>query len=154
MTNVGDSRAYTYHKATNQLIQQSEDHSHVEDLYRAGLIQKRDDMRFHMQSNVITQHIGMVEDYDRALTPNTWIIPNQDYDQLILVSDGVSDCLSDQDILVITQRTPREKLAQMLVSSALENTSTARPQLSRKTYYNQITGGKDNTSAVVFDNDR
>ena len=154
VTNVGDSRAYTYHKATNQLIQQSEDHSHVERLYQAGLITKRDDMRFHMQSNVITQHIGMQEDYDRVLIPNTWLVPNQDYDQLILVSDGVSDCLSDQDILVITQRTPREQLAQMLVSRALENTSVARPQLSRNAYYDRVNGGKDNTSAVVLDNER
>lgn len=153
VTNVGDSRAYTYHKATNQLIQQSEDHSQVELLYQAGLIQQRDDMRFHKRSNTITQHIGMRESYDRVLSPNTWLIPNQDYDQLILVSDGVSDCLSDQDILVITQRTPRERLAQMLVAGALENTSIARPQLSREVFYDRIPGGKDNTSVVTFDND-
>ena len=154
VTNIGDSRAYTYNRATNQLIQQSEDHSLVEQLYNAKMIKRRDDMRFHQHSNSITQYIGMQEDQSRSFAPNTWLIDNLGYDQLLLVSDGVSDCLSDAEILVITKKTPREKLAQMLVSRALDNVSVARPELPRDLYYDKIYGGKDNTSAVTFDNER
>ena len=147
ISNVGDSRAYVYSDRTKELTQISEDESMVEILYKTKEIETRDDMRFHRDSNKILQHIGEAGE----IIPKMCIVPNEDYDKLILVSDGVSDCLSDKDILAITRRTPREQLAQMLVQSALDNISYARPELSREEYYSQILGGKDNTTAAVFD---
>ena len=147
ISNVGDSRAYAYSDKTKELTQVSEDESLVEILYKTREIKNRDDMRFHKESNRILQHIGI----PGQLKSKTCIIPNEDYDKLILVSDGVSDCLSDKDILAITKRTPREQLAQMLVQSALNNISYARPELSKSEYYSQILGGKDNTTAAVLD---
>lgn len=147
VSNIGDSRAYVYSNKTKDLTQISEDESLVEILYKTKEIKNRDDMRFHKDSNRILQHIGM----SGELHSKTSIIPNEDYDKLILVSDGVSDCLSDKDILAITRKTPREQLAQMLVQSALDSISYARPELSRDEYYSQILGGKDNTTAAVLD---
>ena len=147
VSNIGDSRAYVYSDKTKELTQVSEDESLVEILYKTKQIKNRDDMRFHKDSNKILQHIGA----SGEVVPRTCIIPNEDYDKLILVSDGVSDCLSDKDILTITKRTPREQLAQMLVQSALDNISYARPELSKEEYYSQISGGKDNTTAAVLD---
>ena len=147
ISNVGDSRAYIYSDRTKDLTQVSEDESLVEALYKMGEIEKRDDMRFHKSSNGIFQHIGKLG----RINPKTKRISNHSYDKLILVSDGVSDCLSDKDILTITARTPRNKLAQMLVQGALDKISYARPELSREDYYSRIDGGKDNTTAAVFD---
>ena len=147
ISNVGDSRAYIYSDRTKDLTQVSEDESLVEALYKMGEIKTRDDMRFHKGSNGIFQYIGKLGRID----PKTKKIPNHSYDKLILVSDGVSDCLSDKDILTITARTPRNKLAQMLVQGALDKISYARPELSREDYHSKIDGGKDNTTAAVFD---
>lgn len=147
VANIGDSRAYCYSERGNILTQVSTDDSFVEKLYKIGEIEDRDDMRFHKDSNKILQCIGGADD----VKPIMGIVANRSYDKLILLSDGVTDCLSDKDIWTITSRTSRENLAQMLVQSALENTSYARPGLSMETYYSKIDGGKDNTTAVVLD---
>lgn len=147
ISNIGDSRAYCYSERGNILTQVSTDDSIVEKLYRIGEVENRDDMRFHKDGNKILQCIGGSSE----LKPITSIVANRSYDKLILLSDGVTDCLSDKDIWTITSRTSRENLAQMLVQSALENTSYARPGLPMETYYSKIDGGKDNTTAVVLD---
>lgn len=148
VSNIGDSRAYTYSAKKRELKQVSQDESLVEVLYKTGEISRRDDMRFHKESNGIFQHIGSAG----KVIPKIQIVRNKDYDKLILVSDGVSDCLSDESIWAITEKTPREQLAQKLVESALNTISYARPELSREVYNSQILGGKDNTTAAVLDN--
>ncbi len=147
ISNVGDSRAYAYSDRTNTLTQISKDDSVVEMLYKVNEIKDRDDMRFHKDGNKILQCIGGKDE----IKPSTIIVENTDYDRLIFASDGVTDCLSDKDICVITKKTPRDKLAQTLVQHALENTSYARQGLSADDYFARIDGGKDNTTAVVFD---
>lgn len=147
ISNIGDSRAYMYSAKNKELKQVSQDDSMVEVLYKTGEISRREDMRFHIQSHRILQSIG---DASKVI-PRIKIVSNKSYDKLILVSDGVSDCLSDKTIWAITQRTPREQLAQKLVESALNVISYARPELSREFYNAQITGGKDNTTVAVLD---
>ena len=82
--------------------------------------------------------------------PSILTIPN-DYDVLILVSDGVSDCMSEKDIMAITEQTPRDEIAKKLVEFALENNSEIRQALKGNPNYNEsVKGGKDNTTAAVY----
>lgn len=155
IVNVGDSRAYTYDKKKNQLIQHSKDHSLVEELYKAGFIKSRDDMRFHMRANSITQYIGILENtVDIKFTPAITQIPNRDYNVLLLFSDGVTDFMSDEDILVVTQNTKKRDLAKKIIDIAMENVSTPSTELPKAYYRDERVGGGDNLSAVVLNKPR
>ncbi|MGN1298556.1 MAG: PP2C family protein-serine/threonine phosphatase [Candidatus Scatovivens sp.] len=147
IANVGDSRAYAL--AGTELEMITEDQSVANDHYKLGIIQEKDDMRFYRKSNIIKQHIGMRDD----IRPNYYILRNQDYDSILLFSDGVTDCLSDSDILAVTRRTDRRQLAKALVDKALVTDSKAREGLDPKYYAKDILGGKDNATAAVFSNE-
>lgn len=140
--NIGDSRTYI-HK-DGELRQVTRDDSYVQTLYERGEIDSKDKMRFHRRSNVIMQGMGLGD----GVNPSVKIIPNSDYDTLLLVSDGVTDCLSDEQIKVITEHTPRELLAKSLVNAAKHTDSYLDE--NGYTYYDVIHGGKDNESAVVY----
>lgn len=142
ITSVGDSRAYV--TKDNELFQISRDDSLVQDYFDNGLIDAKDDMRFHINSNFITQCLGM----EGEIYPNSYILKNK-FDSLILVSDGISDCLSDSQIMAITTKTPIEEIARALVSNANSNTSY-RNLPPERYYYEEIPGGKDNMTAAVY----
>ena len=152
ISSVGDSRAYIY---TNEnLYQVTEDESLVQSLFKINEIQNKDDMRFHKNSNQIHRALGLHESSPVAgmMAPQSWLIKNNDYDTLLLFSDGVTDCLSDADIACITKFTPRKMLAKTLVENAKNKTSYARAKLQNDpNYINMIPGGKDNTTAAVYD---
>jgi len=147
IVNVGDSRAYIFKEG--KLEQITRDDSHVQDLYEEGTIKRAEDMRFHKENNCVTQAIGGLG----KPKPRFYTIKNSDYEKILLFSDGVTDCLSDKDILAITRRTPKEKLSEVLVETALNNKSYPREGLERASYYSCIEGGKDNTTAAVYDRD-
>lgn len=144
ISNVGDSRAYAIEDT--RLIQITEDHSYVNDLFMQGKINHPDDMRFHVKNNAITQCIGK-----GAIQPNFYTWKNAYYDSILLLSDGVTDCLSDSDILAITRYTDRTRLAKNIVESALKYDSISPIHLHSNPDYNKIIpAGKDNATAAVF----
>lgn len=145
IVSIGDSRAYI--TKDNNLHQISRDDSVVQDYYEMGIIRTKDDMRFHKKANCITQCLGMD---DKSLRINSSIISNSSYDSLILVSDGVSDCLSDSQIMAITTKTSREKIANALVEASNKNISTRRNTYDEIDYNDTIYGGKDNETAAVY----
>ena len=147
IASVGDSRAYI--TKGNELIQISRDDSVVQRYFERGYIKTRDDMRFHYDSNKVTQCIGMPP-MNNELTPNFYFLDNKDYEKIILVSDGVSDCLSDKEIMAITTNTSREEIAKALVNSALTTTSIRKPKEKETGYYSKIPPGKDNTTAADY----
>lgn len=144
ISNVGDSRAYIY--SHGELRQLSEDDSLSYNSWKSGIIQQKDDIRFHKLSNMVTKGIGLAEE----VIPTTSTISNSDYDTLLLFSDGVTDCLSDQQIMAITRTTPPEDLARALVDAA-KNNNSEQHHLNPEEYANYIAGGKDNTTAAVYD---
>ena len=147
IVSIGDSRAYI--TKNNELIQVSRDDSLVQRYFEQGIILEKDDMRFHYESNKVTQCLGMDETY-KKMVPNIYFIDNSDYDTLILVSDGVTDCLSDDQIMIITTKTSREEIAKALVKSALENDSYRNTKSQEKEFVRTIYAGKDNTTAAVY----
>ena len=145
ISNVGDSRGYAVKDGL--LSQITIDDSVVEQEYRKGRIPTREAMRFHARSNEISQCIG-----DR--TPprvHSGIMSNDSYDMIIISSDGVTDCLSDEQIAVITRNTDDSSVAKQLVKTALEHRSVIpRYLVGNGQYYDSIPGGKDNATAAVF----
>ena len=141
ISNVGDSRAYAYSKGKLQQI--TKDDGLAYQMYEAGLIEK-EDIRFHPRSNIINQAMGLEEPAE----PRSTVIPNSSYDCLMLVSDGISDCLSDMQIKAITQATPRDKLAQMLIQEAKARDSVSKDGSRR------IRAGKDNATVAIYDKDK
>lgn len=145
ISHVGDSRAYIY--SQGKLHQLTEDDSLCYSYWKNGMIQQKDDIRFHKDSNKTTKGMGLSEN----VVPTTSIISNSDYDTLLLFSDGITDCLSDSQIMVITSTTPTKDLAKTLVDNA-KATDSMQTHLNPNEYYNFIEGGKDNTTAAVYDN--
>lgn len=145
ISNVGDSRGYVV--SGEQLIPVTEDHSVANYLYKTGEIEQKDDMRFYNKSNVITQCMGS----GREIKPNFYRINNKDYDSIMLLSDGVTDCLSDNQILAVTRQTPKTELAKALRDIALQNNSFKREGLRYNSdYVDAIRGGKDNTTVATY----
>ena len=62
-----------------------------------GMLPNKDIARFDPQSSRILQSIGI--DDGHLPEPYVVILDNDSYDLLILLTDGVSDCLSDEDLL-------------------------------------------------------
>ncbi len=145
ISNVGDSRGYAVKDGV--LSQITIDDSVVEEEFEKGRIPTREAMRFHTRSNEITQCLG------GSYTPDvhSGIMSNDSYDMIIIASDGVTDCLSDEQIAVITRNTDDSCVAKQLVKTALEHRSI-RPRYldGDRQYYDSISGGKDNTTAAVF----
>ena len=90
--NIGDSRAYHINQAG--IVKVTRDHSVVEDLVLRGDITP-EQARVHPQKNLITRALGAEERvrsdlYQRQLEPG---------DFLLLCSDGLSNMLTDQELL-------------------------------------------------------
>lgn len=126
IANVGDSRAYL--AKNGELTQVSQDHSLAENKYSTGEIEERDDMRFHKDSNKISQAMGMPED----VSPSVISLNKEFFDSIILCSDGLSDCLSDAQIMAITRNTDRRILSKKLVEAALNTDTRKREGLRRQ----------------------
>jgi serine/threonine protein phosphatase PrpC len=125
IANVGDSRAY---RLDSQGIQQiSEDHSLVERLVQIGQL-TREEARFHRQRNVIYNTIGDKSNLEVSL----YHITLQSGDRLLLCSDGLSNMITDEEILDISRShaSPAEACQKMV-----EATKSA--------------GGNDNITAVI-----
>lgn len=149
ITNVGDSRAYIVRNG--KLEQVSTDDASVQILYEEGMIPTKDAMRFHCDSNLITAAVGleMIENI------HSTIISNDDYDMILLFSDGVTDCLSEDEIAVITRYSELNKLSNELVKRALDSHSKVPKEVANNNdYYKEIDGGKDNTTVAVYINSK
>ena len=124
IANVGDSRLYVINDKIKQITR---DHSLVEEMVRMGGID-RESARNHPDKNIITRAVGVSEEveidfFTVELTPQ---------DTVLLCSDGLTNMLTDDEILMIMsgQRDIVEQ-AGKLVDAANEK------------------GGRDNISVVL-----
>lgn len=116
--------------------------------YKRDMEQQKDNLRFHVDSNRITNCLGL----DRDPKINFATARNDSYKTLMLFSDGVTDCLSDRQIMTITKNTKPKDIANAIVNEALTKDSN-RPEFKNSSdYKSHISAGKDNTTAIVFDN--
>ena len=92
--NVGDSRAYLISVRHRDIYQITKDHSLVEDLVEFGAITK-EQARTHPQKNVITRAVGS----EAEVNADYFEFNLQNSDVLLLCSDGLSNIVSDLEML-------------------------------------------------------
>ncbi|WP_166865196.1 PP2C family serine/threonine-protein phosphatase [Salinibacterium sp. ZJ70] len=125
--NVGDSRVYSFIR--NELLQVTRDHSVVQELVDAGIIEPHE-AEAHPESNVITRALGFREDPN----PDFWRIPLVAGMRLLLCSDGLTKELDAARIrLHMAARLTAGETANALVDAAL------------------AAGGRDNITVIVID---
>lgn len=111
--NIGDSRCY--HVSDGGIVRLTRDHSVVEDLVARGALTP-EAARSHPRKNLITRALGSEEHiradlYKQSLKPG---------DFLLLCSDGLSNMVTDQEILYeILHGGPAEECCQRLLDIAL-----------------------------------
>ena len=113
LINIGDSRAY--HIGRDGIVKVSRDHSVVEDMvYRGELTPE--EARLHPQKNLITRALGS----DMKARPDLYELGVMSGDYLLLCSDGLSNTLTDQEMLYeILHGGARETCCQRLMDQAL-----------------------------------
>lgn len=134
--NVGDSRTYSWDG--RRLEQQSVDHSAVQELLDAGLI-NASEASAHPQRNVVTRALGA----EAEVEPDVWLLPLRGRQTFLLCSDGLTKELDDDEIARIIvfhdQQAARE---------------TAGPTLAERLLGAAIAaGGRDNVTVVVVESE-
>ncbi len=125
--NLGDSRCYRLHGG--RLTQVSTDHSVVQELLDAGLIDEVE-AASHPERHVITKALGG-PDLPR---PDFFEVPLSEAERLLLCSDGINGLLGDGEIeAVLAAQADPVAAADRIVAAALS------------------AGGSDNATAVVVD---
>jgi len=127
VVNVGDSRTYLY-RAEDGLVQITRDHSTVARLVEQGEI-KPDDIYTHPQRNQIYRCLGE----HPTVEMDTFVVPLQPDDILLLCSDGLWEMVRDPAIEKIMDSSSHlpAQISNILVQAALDG------------------GGADNISTVV-----
>ncbi len=114
--NVGDSRAYYISRKNDAITQITKDHSLVEELVEFGAITK-EQARVHPQRNVITRALGS----EASVDADYYDFSLQNGDFLLMCSDGLSNMVSDLEMLEYAKEYPEpELLCRALMSKALK----------------------------------
>ncbi|HEX2904015.1 MAG TPA: protein phosphatase 2C domain-containing protein [Jatrophihabitans sp.] len=124
--NVGDSRVYRW--AGNRLEQLSVDHSAVQELVDAGLLDPVA-ARSHPRRNIVTRSLGT----DPAPRPDVWQRAAVAGETFLICSDGLTNELTDAQLARVLQAQPQpQEAADALVGQAL------------------AAGGHDNVTVIVL----
>lgn len=147
IANVGDSRVYIYRK--KKLIQVTEDDSDVWFYYKYGACRK-DDLRFFYHNNIITSCVGIAYDLCKV---SVNIIPN-DYDMIMVFSDGVTDLITDRRIKAIIDLGPKKMILSNIINEAVnvDQHFHIPLRLKRKNLSKYILPyrGRDNASGAIY----
>lgn len=145
--NVGDSRGYIYKK--KKLIQITQDASDVWYYYVYGAA-KKDDLRFFYNNNIITSCIGLTED---LCTIETQIIDN-DYDMILLFTDGVTDIITDKKLLKLIKKHKKKEILSKIIHEAvyIDQNLHIPHRLKVKKYSKYILPfkGRDNATGAIY----
>ncbi|WP_146590956.1 PP2C family protein-serine/threonine phosphatase [Puniceibacterium confluentis] len=111
---AGDCRAYLMRGGALRLL--TRDHTVVQEMVEQGLLRDGDRER-HPESHVVTRAIGFEPDVEIE----TVVVPLVPGDRLMLCSDGLTACLSDQEIAgTMRQSDSPQALCNALVVAALD----------------------------------
>ena len=145
--NVGDSRTYAINGT--DLTQITKDDSEVwKYLYRNGKGKyTKDELRFITFNFSVTKCLGE----GCAFRISTDVIKNSAYDGLLLLTDGITDILSDktmEELLVSTRYD--EFLETLLYEACYSDSEYFEDDRKMKLYYKKTTPGSDNASAAMY----
>jgi len=124
LAHVGDSRTYLIQDG--EMKQLTRDHSYVQEQVDAGLITP-EEARTHPLKNIITRSMG----HERELQVDLLKFEYKPQDRFLLCSDGLTNMLSDQDLLALVQEMDIDPAAHEMVKQANEK------------------GGQDNITVVI-----
>ncbi len=125
VAHVGDSRLYRFRNG--ELAPITRDHSLLQEQIDAGLI-NAEQARYAPNRNLITRAVGI----DRSLVVEVHEYPTKRGDVYLLCSDGLSDMLSEQEIVAILKSAPTlAAAADILIDHANAN------------------GGRDNSAVIL-----
>ena len=112
--NVGDSRIYMVRNGKIERL--SKDHSVVSEQVELGMMTKEEAETSPLR-HVLTKNLGSVED----VNPDVFELEPSNNDRFILCSDGLTDLVSEEEILETAQNEDDpEKLCQQFVEMALK----------------------------------
>ena len=147
LVNVGDSRGYIYRK--KKLIQLSEDASLVWKYYKDKKVRK-DDLRFFASNSIVTSCIGIHE----KLCWTTSLIIKNDYDMIFLLTDGVTDNITDSKMKKLIHQVPKRSLLSSFIHEAVyvDQHFHIPFYLKRRYLENFILPfpGRDNASGAIY----
>ena len=112
---VGDSRLYYISNDRNSIKQITEDDTYVNTLLKTNAIEQKD-VENHPQKHVLTKAVGILKDIDFDVNK---LEKNNGY--LLLCSDGLTNMLSDKEILKTIKNNEFSTIAEKLVIKANEN---------------------------------
>lgn len=125
--NLGDSRAYLIRN--QKIVQISHDHSLWQELIDRGVLKTPEEIENYPHKNIITQAMGTRPE----LAPDIFTVPVQPGDIYILCSDGLTNELTDNQIMQI-------------ILSHGNDLDAATTDLVQKA---RILGGRDNISVIL-----
>ena len=125
VANIGDSRLYLIHEGIEQI---TVDHSLVEEMVRLGGLD-REEARNHEKKNIITRAIGA----ENRIKPDFFEVRLKEGDLILMCTDGVSNMLTDEEILqILKEEVTEEERVAHLVQAANEH------------------GGRDNMGIILL----
>ena len=108
VANVGDSRCYLIRN--KKIKQLTTDHSLIGEQLRAGVITLAD-VKNHKFKNIITRSVGFQEDVDIDIVTKTLKVG----DKFMLCSDGLTNMVTNDDILAIVHdRSPKDACKELV----------------------------------------
>lgn len=123
---VGDSRAYILNG--NHIRQVTRDHSLVQEMIDSGQL-SREEARVHPQKHIITRAVGILP----QVKVDSHIENLYEGDILLLCCDGLTDMLTDEEILsIMNDHDDPQAMCDALIEHANEK------------------GGSDNISVIIF----
>lgn len=145
--NCGDSRGYVY--KDKKLIQITSDDSDVWYYYKYGEVEK-DDLRYFVNNNLINACIGTTTGLCMI---STYVIENN-YDMLLLFTDGVTDMITDDKISKIIRKEAKENILDKIINEAVyvdQNLFVpTKLQLKSLSKYIIPFNGRDNATGVIY----
>jgi len=127
LANIGDSRAYLIRE--DHIEQLTNDHSLVNELLKSGQISEEDAIH-HPRKNIITRALGTEENVKVDIDLIMW----EKGQTLLLCTDGLTDEVSDQEILQVLNGS--SEFSQKIVDDLIKYANKAE--------------GKDNISIIMI----
>lgn len=146
IANIGDSR--TYKIKDDELVQLTKDDSEIwKFLYRNGKGRyTKDELRFFRINNLVSKCLGS----GFCLKINTDIIDNNLYDGLLLMSDGITDIVSDKRIKELLDENDYNDFLISLINEANYSESEFFDGMKESIFKSPTIPGKDNETAALY----
>lgn len=144
---IGNSRCYIM-KDTN-LKQITDDDTGLYESYKEGKLTK-DDLRVHPYHKIIDEGIGLTHKIS-SWKAKPRVFDNDRYDKLLLFTDGVTDCLSDDKIKLIANTSKKDEILEKIIDEAV-NIEQEEPKniTLPEDFIVYPTPGQDNATGAIL----